>query len=265
MDRRSFLLRSAFILAGTFFGGPIFSRAFCCEVHEEATLFQPRIALIIDDIGHSLSRAEQFLNLDIPLTFSILPLLPHSLELAKEIHAEGRQIMLHQPMEPYNIALDPGPGAIYVGDSTEKIARITNENVESIPFAIGVNNHMGSRFTEHQKGIRDVLGVIKSRALFFVDSLTSHRSKAYGTARRLRIATACRNIFLDNLVEESAILSQLSRLKKQALILGHGIGIGHPFPETARAIKRFYGDLEACGVSLVSVSHLLYPGQGNEK
>jgi len=260
MDRRRFLVRSVFFLAGSLCGVNIFSKAFASGGQKTGSPFQARVAIIIDDIGHCVSRARQFLDLKAPITFSILPRLPNSQDLAKEIHAQGREIMLHQPMEPYNPDLDPGPGAIYLDDPGGEILRITEENIAGIPFALGVNNHMGSRFTEDKKKMSDVLKVVKERALFFVDSVTSHRSAAYQAARKLHVAAGHRNIFLDNRVEESAVLSQLIRLKRYALLYGQAIGIGHPFPETARAIGHFLKALEGSSVSLVHVSRLIYPG-----
>jgi len=260
MDRRGFLFKSASLMAGSLFGLNSFSKALAFGEHLNKPFFQPRIALIIDDIGYSLSRARQFLELEVPITFSILPHLANSHELAMKIHGKGHEIMLHQPMEPYNPDLDPGPGALYVGYEAERIVRIMEENISGVPFAVGVNNHMGSRFTECQKEINEVIKVIDKRCLFFVDSLTSSCSMAYKTARKLRVSAACRNIFLDNIHDESAILSQLRKLKKHARKYGRAIGIGHPYQETARAIDQFLPGFKESGVSLVHVSRVLDVG-----
>jgi len=268
LHRRDFLIKSGSFLMGGILGLNGFSKAFTPSeafgssealafgVHKDKPLYQPCIALIIDDIGFSFSRARQFLELRVPMTFSILPRLPNSQDLAHEIRSEGHEIMLHQPMEPYNSELDPGPGALYVGDRADRIVRIMEENISGVPFATGVNNHMGSRFTERPQEIKEVLRTIKNRGLFFVDSLTSSRSMAYKAARRLHMATAYRNIFLDNRLDVSAILSQLHMLKRYALKYGHAIGIGHPFPETAKAIGHFLAYLEGSNISLVHVSRL---------
>jgi polysaccharide deacetylase 2 family uncharacterized protein YibQ len=258
MDRRNFLLKSAGLLVGSFFGVNSFSKVFALEKHKIQPFIQPRIALIIDDIGYSLSRARRFLDIGAPITYSILPRLAYSHDLAIEIHDQGHEIMLHQPMEPTNVNLfDPGPGALYVGDGVEKIGMIMEENISGIPFAVGVNNHMGSRFTECREEIGAALSIVKKRGLFFIDSLTSSRSKAYQTARRLHIAAAGRNIFLDNLHEKSAVFHQLNKLKKHAQKYGHAVGIGHPFPETARAIGQFIKDIKDSDVSLVYMSGIL--------
>lgn len=244
-------------MAGSLTGLNSFSKAFAVCEKENNSSFQPLISIIIDDIGYSISRARNFLNLNIAITFSILPKLTNSHILAAEIHYKGHEIMLHQPMEPYNSHLDPGPGALFVGYKPQKISRIMEENISIAPYAIGVNNHMGSRFTSCGTEISEALRVIRDRDLFFIDSLTSGHSVAYKTARKLQMPTACRNIFLDNHLEDNYILRQLHKLQIHAKVHGHAIGIGHPFPETARAIKRYLSNSKHSGVSFVHISDLL--------
>ena len=254
MDRRAFIIKSSTFFVGSILLPGSFTKAFASNNPFD----QPRIALIIDDIGFSRCQLNRFLEIGIPMTFAILPRLSKSHVLAEEIHTQGHEIMLHQPMEPFNPRLDPGPGAIFVGDDPDKIVSIIGENISDIPFGTGINNHMGSKFTSCQKEMREALIAIKTRGLFFIDSLTTNRSTAYTTAKRLHIATACRNIFLDNKREESVILSQLNKLKTLAMYSGYAIGIGHPYPETAKAINSFQGDLKASDISLVHISRLIH-------
>jgi polysaccharide deacetylase 2 family uncharacterized protein YibQ len=258
MDRRNFLRKSAVMLAGCCLGFGSASRGFACEKLTAPSFFEPRAALIIDDIGNSRARARQFLALDIPITFSILPQMEHSHALASEIHRYGHEIMLHQPMEPYNSRLDPGPGALYVGEEASTISKIIKTNISDVPHAIGVNNHMGSRFTACKSEITETLRVIKENDLFFIDSLTSHFSKAYKTAIQLHMVTARRNVFLDHVRNEAAILYQLHTLARYARKYGFAVGIGHPFPETVWAIGDFLKNHSISDISLVHISDILY-------
>jgi polysaccharide deacetylase 2 family uncharacterized protein YibQ len=222
MDRREFLRRNISFLAGSFLGLGGFSKAFAFGGCDRSSFSPPRI-------------------------------------VAVEIHEKGHEIMLHQPMEPSNPELDPGPGALYLGFSAAKIARVIDENFGSVPFATGVNNHMGSKYTESQNEVNEVMKIFNRGGLFFVDSLTTSHSKAYETARRMHLPSACRNRFLDNNLEESAIHSQLRRLMGCALRYGHAIGIGHPYPQTAEALAHFSGEFKKYGISLVHVSQVLPP------
>ena len=247
------MYKSATFFTGTLLGFNAVSKAFATD----CPINQPKIALIIDDIGFSRTRLRTFFDIGIPMTFAVLPRLAKSRALAEEIHDRGHEIMLHQPMEPFNPHLDPGPGAVYVGDTAKRIVRIIGENISDTPFLTGINNHMGSRFTACQREINEALTAIKTRGLFFVDSLTTNLSMAYKTARRLNIASARRNIFLDVYPDEKYILSQLHNLKALALKTGHAIGIGHPYTETARAIESFKRVLNESGIFMVHVSRLI--------
>jgi uncharacterized protein len=260
MNRREFLARTAFFLLGGFFKVRDLPKAQAFEALSSDSGPEPSISLIIDDIGANLSGAKWFLDLNIPITFAVLPRLCKSEEAAALVHDAGHEIMLHQPMEPDDRHLDPGPGALFVGYGSNKIARIMEENISLIPFVAGVNNHMGSRFTRYSGEVLETLQVVKEKGLFFVDSLTTSRSKAYETARNLNMPAASRNVFLDNILEEPAIVHQLSLLKKSALRQGHSVGIGHPFPETARAIRSFLKEQGDSSFSWVYVSRLIENG-----
>jgi polysaccharide deacetylase 2 family uncharacterized protein YibQ len=268
--RRLFLLKSIACLSSALFGLNLFSKAKAGEKRifsintpslQKLSLssFAPRIAFIIDDIGSSISRAQAFLDLKMPMTFSILPKLQYSDLLADEIHDQGQEIMLHQPMEPYCHEIDPGPGALYISYRDTRIEEIIEENLSQIPQATGVNNHMGSRFTSCPDKVVEALKIIKQKDLFFVDSLTSSHSQAYKMARRLNMRTAPRNVFLDTSPDIRSVRRQLIHLKQYALNHGSAIGIGHPHLSTLTALYDFKRELKkkAPFFELVSVSDLL--------
>jgi polysaccharide deacetylase 2 family uncharacterized protein YibQ len=256
MHRRTFLRQSAgWLTAGVMSTGLVPRLA--SGANSTARQAPPRVALIIDDIGHSFPRARLFLDLKIPLTYSILPRMANSQNLAVEIHRQGHEIMLHQPMEPYDSGFDPGPGALYVGDGRGRIQQIVAENMADVPFAVGLNNHMGSRFTECPREIQTVLRLVQGRGLYFVDSLTSSHSMAHKIARTLNIASASRNYFLDTSRDVPAIERQLRRLRDRASRCGRAIGIGHPYPETAEALGCFLKRLRPDEVSFVHASEIL--------
>ena len=257
MNRRQFLLKTTTsLLSGLAAAGPWPSPALASGT-KAAYGKQAEIAIIIDDIGFSCSRAYNFMDLGIPLTFSILPGIAFTRELADKLHSSGYEIMLHQPMEPIDSSFNPGPGALYTAYRQNEIIAAIDENISEIPHVTGVNNHMGSKFTADRNKMRHALRVVKTRKLFFVDSLTTHRSEGYQTANRLGISTARRNIFLDNRMEVPAILTQLDKLQTHALKTGKALAIGHPFPETAAAIDIFNRRMKKSGVKFVPVSSVM--------
>jgi polysaccharide deacetylase 2 family uncharacterized protein YibQ len=261
MDRRTFLLSSSSFILSNLLGLNSISKALAFDHIDQNSRTKPRLALIIDDIGASLSHAKFFLELNVPMTFAVLPRLPVSEESAFLIHNQGHEIMLHQPMEPRDRGLSPGPGALYVGDEASKISHTVKANISSVPFATGMNNHMGSRFTASPREMLETLQVVKDRGLFFVDSLTTGDSKGYKTAKTLHLPAASRDVFLDNRVEEISILRQLHQLKGIALRHGHAVGIGHPYAETGRAIRRFLKGLKESEFEFVHMSDVVPPAE----
>jgi polysaccharide deacetylase 2 family uncharacterized protein YibQ len=252
MNRRAFLFKSLGYAAAAALGNPL-ADALAREVSPPPA----RIAIIIDDIGHSRRRAASFLATKADLTYAVLPHLPHSGELAGTIHEQGHEILLHQPMEPFDAQLDPGPGALFVGDTAARMKSIVDANIQAVPYAKGVNNHMGSRFTANDHDIRCALQAIHCHGLFFVDSLTTCHSKAYRTACGMRMASGRNDAFLDRDRHPQAILHRLYAVMNHALIHGQAIAIGHPYPETAAALGVFCSEIQDTPVRMVPVSHLL--------
>ena len=248
ISRRTLLSTAATWLASSLLGG---------RAAAVAPSAAPVIALIIDDVGYNRVHTMPFITMGVPITFSVLPHLCFSTVMAERAHHAGHEVMLHQPMEPHTCSINPGPGALYLKHDRATLTRIITTNLASMPFVHGVNNHMGSRFTECRAKMAAMLRPVREHGLFFVDSYTSSRSVAYQTACELQMPTSHRDIFLDNIWEEAYITGQLRKLVTHARRHGQAIGIGHPRPETARALHRFLDRGLADGCSFRYASHLI--------
>lgn len=198
----------------------------------------PKLAIIIDDIGSQRKLGEKFIDLDLNLNFSILPHTAHGLELAQKAHSKGRDILLHLPMEPIGQEWDPGPGALFLKMDANTRRKTLLDDINFVPMAVGINNHMGSRYTENEGAMAAFLAEIKPKNLFFIDSLTSSKSVGYTLAQKMAVKTAQRNLFLDNEKDPAIITKQIERLIKIAQKHGKAIGIGHPYPSTLEALSK---------------------------
>jgi polysaccharide deacetylase 2 family uncharacterized protein YibQ len=219
---------------------------------------RPRLAIVVDDLGPDKRVAEELLRLDAPITFSILPLQPHSRRIAQKAHALGREVILHLPMEPRGFPLkDPGKGALFVAMSERELLRQLRKDLDSVPFIVGVNNHMGSRFMEHAAAVRLVLGELKKRGLFFLDSRTTAKTEGYQIAQELALLAGERDLFLDNENDVQDIRAQLEGLIRLARDHGRAIGICHPYPSTIAALKGMIAKIKAAGIWIVPLSQAL--------
>ena len=218
---------------------------------------RPRVAVIFDDAGYSLRTAREVMALPRPVTISVLPGLPFSTPIAEEAAGRGVQVILHLPVQPDNAALDLGPGGITVDMTDDAIARTVASDFAAVPGAVGTNNHMGSRGTADPRVMRAILGVVKARRLFFVDSLTSPRSVAAGTAREMGVPTAVRAVFLDNQDDDTYVRAQFHALIRVAQTRGQAIAIGHVGKVTARVLREMLPEFDEAGIRFVPASALV--------
>jgi len=200
----------------------------------------PKIGIIIDDLGYDISLANALLELDLALTFSVLPFTPNTRLIARKAWNDGRETMLHLPMEPMNYpAINPGDGVLLISMDREMILDTLTRDLSQIPFVAGVNNHMGSRFTKNRKKMVTVLAELKKKGLYYIDSRTSSDTVAFDVAKKMALRTASRDIFLDNHLSENALKIQMERLLSVARHKGSAIGIGHPHKKTLDLLKNF--------------------------
>lgn len=204
----------------------------------------PQVAIIIDDMGYHPEVGRGLIALDLFLSFSFLPHAPFTQELEEMTYQKGNPILLHLPLEPRGVAWDPGPGALYLADDAETREKKFRDNLQLVPHATGVNNHMGSLFTESRPAMEELAELIAEQRLFFIDSFTTPASMGLESARKKRVPTSRRHVFLDNVQEKEAICQQIEKLAALAEHQGYAIGIGHPYPETLSA-------LQSCGQEML--------------
>jgi len=219
-----------------------------------------RVAIIIDDIGNDLGPVRELLKIDTGITFAILPLCGHTRDAADLIYRAHREILLHLPMEPASYPREkPGNGALFTDMNAGELLSQLDKDLASVPHISGVNNHMGSKFMGDEEKLKIIFGRLRKENLFFIDSRTAADSKAAVASEKVGLPLASRRIFLDNSRNYKEIYKILIEAAENAgsddvtpIII-----IGHPYPETIRAIKDASSIFQAKGVVVVPVSKLV--------
>ena len=226
------------------------------EVRQVPRLY--RAAIVIDDLGGDLAAAERLLSLPYGLTFSVLPYLAHSTAVAEEAHRDGREVMLHLPMEAEpGSGMAPGRGAIKLGMTGPEVVGTIDGDLANVPYVRGANNHMGSRATADARLMAEVMRTLANRHLYFIDSRTTVETVAYDAARQEGVPTFFRSVFLDDQQETAYSLRQLEAFRRIVEQRGAALAIGHPHPTTIEALERFLPELERDDVELVPPSELV--------
>jgi polysaccharide deacetylase 2 family uncharacterized protein YibQ len=225
------------------------------RVHPRQKHGTGNIVLIIDDLGFDGQSLERVMAIDANVNCAILPNGTRSAEFAERLQARGFEILVHLPMQPKGSEA-PGRNAILTSMSDDEITRTTRENIQAIPHARGVNNHMGSLATTDRRVMTSVIRAIPD-GMYFIDSRTTGGSIAEDVARELNVRTAARNVFLDDVASERAVRKQLEELAASAEKHGVAIGIGHPYPVTMRVLAEEVPGLRARGFRFIRASEVV--------
>jgi uncharacterized protein len=218
----------------------------------------PRLAIILDDVASNPSSVNAIFALHYPLTLSVLPNHPRSAQIAQEAHRRGYQVMLHLPMESIGNE-SPEPEELKPGMSSVQISSTLDAMLATVPDASGVNNHQGSLATSNPQLMAELMPLLHTHHLFFVDSRTTAATTAYEQAQSAGVPSASRNVpFLDDVQDVAAIRKQLELAFKDAREKHEAIAIGHPHPETLQALSELLPKAESQGIRLVHVSELVH-------
>jgi uncharacterized protein len=187
-----------------------------------------KAAIIIDDFGGGAGGVEEFLDGDIAITAAVMPFTEKSKQHAEWAHRNGFEVMVHLPMQPKKGKKSwLGPKPITIDLSRAQVKKRVKEAIESVPYARGLNNHMGSLAVEDEQIVRAIVEVVKEKKMYIVDSGTSPKSKFPEIAKELGVPILKRDVFLDDISSTASVKKQMVKLAKITERKGEGIAIGH--------------------------------------
>ena len=216
-----------------------------------------KVAIVIDDFGYNTNNLEAFFNIKEPLTFSVLPNLRHSRDVATAAKEHGDEVILHLPLESHRKDVREESDTIKPGENGREVTARLAKDVESVPGLSGVSNHMGSKATEDRELMSEIFAYLKKRNLYFFDSLTSEKSVCREVAGAAGLRFAKRDVFLDNDNNAGAIEKQLAEVEKLAVKRGRAIAICHDRKLTAAVLARVMPQMVKDGIEFVYLSEMV--------
>ncbi|MHC6227842.1 divergent polysaccharide deacetylase family protein [Pseudomonas sp. X10] len=210
------------------------------------------LSVIIDDLGQNTARDSRVLALPGPVTLAIMPDTPHATDFARQAHHAGKTVILHMPMDPAT-----GPYAWHPGTPVSELAQRLDAALTKVPYAAGINNHMGSRMTSQPGPMAWLMSELQRRHLFFVDSRTSAATVAAAKAQEIGLAHVSRDVFLDDVRTPEAITAQLQQGIALAHKQGSAVLIGHPYPQTLEVLERELPRLKSQGIEWIDIHQVI--------
>lgn len=223
---------------------------------------RPMIAVVIDDLGVDKRRSSGIVGLPGPLTTAWMTYADDVNAQARKARAAGHELIIHMPMEPLNTSIDSGPDVLRTTMSADQVRRQVRAGIARIDGVVGVNNHMGSKFTADAAGMAVVIDEMRAHGLLFLDSKTSPKSVGARLAQEAGVPNAERHVFIDNVDDVGAVLRQLAETERVARRTGYAIAIGHPHDGTIQALKQWLPTLEGKGLVLVPLSAIVRERMG---
>lgn len=217
----------------------------------------PQISIIIDDLGNHRESGLEAVNLPGPVAYAFLPHTPHAAQLAEIAHRNGKEVILHIPMQSRS-GRRLGPGAVTAAMDRIELMRVVSAGLRSVPHVSGVSNHMGSLLTSRRDAMGWLMDLLRVRGnLFFVDSRTTGSSRALEVAQQRGVPSVTRDVFLDAELNEAEIYRAFQQLLRIARRRGSALAIGHPHEETLTVLANMIPRLQDYGVRLVPVTSLI--------
>ena len=217
----------------------------------------PMIAVIVDDVGVNQARSREAVRLPGPLTIAFIPYGNNLKTHVAAARRAGHEIMVHIPMQPLDPGADPGPNALLTDLDPDELLRRLRWDLDRFDGYVGVSNHMGSRFTVWDEGMRLVMREVRRRGLLYVDSWTHNKSLGMPMSRRFRVPNAARDIFIDHDITEPAIRRRLGKLERIASRRGYAVGIAHPYRLSMEILEEWIHSVQARGYRLVPISTIV--------
>jgi hypothetical protein len=214
------------------------------------------VTVVIDDMGLDRKRSARAVELPGPLTLSYMSYADELNAQTTSAHQHGHELLMHMPMEPKG-SLNPGPEALDVGLSLEEIDRRLQHNLGRFQGFVGINNHMGSKFTAYRPGMELVMAALRARGMLWLDSRTTANTVGPALAASYQVPFAQRDVFLDDVPSLSAVNKQLHEVENIALHKGRAIAIGHPKDATLQALASWLPSLRRENLTLVPLSEMV--------
>jgi uncharacterized protein len=218
---------------------------------------RPRIAIVLDDCGLDRPRTERAMSLPAEVTMSFMTYAPDVQRQTEQARRAGHELLVHVPMEPINAHMDMGPNGLAIDQPRDEVLRRLRWGLDRFAGYVGINNHMGSRFTADAEAMGWVLGELKARGLMFLDSRTVAHSAGASVAASVDLPFVARDVFLDNDQEADAVEARLKDAEAVARKKGTAIAIGHPHEATLVALNLWIATLPQQGIVLVPLTDIV--------
>lgn len=227
---------------------------FSTALYTSFSFAQSKLAIVIDDVGYHSKEDAAIFAMPREISVAIIPAAPYARARNQEAKSQGRDILIHMPMQPVS-AVKIEDGGLHLGMSEAQVNDRVNTAKNIVRDAIGMNNHMGSAATADPQLMTYLMTALQEKHLFFLDSRTIGKSVAGKIAKEQGVRSLDRHIFLDDSNEFADVQRQFKAAIHYARKHGSAIAIGHPRANTIAVLQAGLNNLPE-DIQLIGMGNL---------
>lgn len=216
----------------------------------------PQVAIVVGRLGISAAGTEDALaKLPAAVTVAFAPYGATVEALVARARAEGREVLLQVPMEPFDYPdNDPGPQTLLTSLSADRNIDRLHWFMSRFAGYVGIGNYMGARFAANEPAVSAVMREVAKRGLLYFDDGTASRSLVGQVASVSNVPFARADIIVDAVRTPAEIDAALARLEARARERGSAVGAAIALPASIEHIAKWAAGAASRGITLVPIS-----------
>ncbi len=223
-------------------------------VEKKSDTSPPSVAIVVDDVGFDATNLPQWLAIDAPISFAVVPYCELSVSLSDQLYNAGYLIMMHIPTENTPPNTYSGRGQLSSGMDRSTVFGTLDADLATVPNVSGINNHQGGQGCADLQLMTYECEWAKSKGFYVFDSNSAVNSKVAQAAVSLGLGHKLNEVFIDHQNDPDYIRSSMRKLADLATKNGYAIGICHFHrPNTAAVVGEMIKVLEEEGINFAFV------------
>jgi polysaccharide deacetylase 2 family uncharacterized protein YibQ len=216
----------------------------------------PVVAIVVSGLGVGAAKTtDAIMKLPPAVTLAFTPYGSDPARLAERARAQGHEILLQIPMEPFDYPdNDPGPQTLLTSLAAEQNLDRLDWHLSRFQGYAGVANFMGGRFVVADAAMQPIIREAAKRGLGYFDDGSAPQSVAATLAAGQSMPFGRSDLTIDAVPTALEIDRALTRLEELAKERGTAIGLASALPISIERVGAWIKTLQSHGIMLAPLT-----------
>jgi uncharacterized protein len=232
---------------------------YAAEADRAKAAKMPVVSIVVGGLGVGAAKTtDAIMKLPPAVTLAFTPYGSDPTKLAERARAQGHEILLQIPMEPFDYPdNDPGPQTLLTTLAPEQNLDRMYWHLSRFQGYAGIANFMGARFVATDAVMQPIVREAAKRGLGYLDDGSAPRSVAPSLAAGQAMPFAKADLSIDAVPTAAEIDRAFVKLESLAKERGTAVGIASALPISIERIGAWVKTLETHGIMLVPLTTVM--------